>query len=153
MHGDAAHPRSRDLALPCVKPRPQLEAERMDCVADGAGAADGPGGAVEDGEEAVARHVDFSPAKAFELPPGHADVSIENLPPASVTHRGRPLRRAHDVGEHHRDEHAIRIGARSSAGDELFDLVDEQIQGLLIEGLEEMVVTGKLDIPGAADVL
>jgi hypothetical protein len=153
MHGDAAHPRSRDLALPGVKPRSYLEAERVDCVADGARAPDGSGGAVEDGEEAVARHVDLAPAEAFELPPGDADISLEHLPPASVAHRGRLLRRAHDVGEHDRDEHAIRIGARSRARDELFDLVDEQIQGLLIEGLEEMVVTGKLDIPGAADVL
>ena len=56
----------------------------MDGVADGAGAADCPGGAVEDGEEAVARHVDFPPAEAFELPPGDADVSVEHFPPRAA---------------------------------------------------------------------
>ena len=53
----------------------------------------------------------------------------------------------------HGDEHAIRLGTGSRAGDELFDLVDQEVQGLLIEGLEQMVVARELDVLGAGDVL
>ena len=37
MHGDAADLGSRDLAFPGVEPRPHLQADLTDCVADGAG--------------------------------------------------------------------------------------------------------------------
>jgi hypothetical protein len=136
-----------------VKARPHLEAELMDGVADGAGAADGSRRTIEDSEETVARHIDLPPTESLELPAGHAHVPVQELSPAAITDRGRPLGRAHDVGEHHGDEYAVRLSGGSRARDELLDLVDQEIHRRLIEGLEQVVVAGKLDLLGAADVL
>src|SRR6185369_4761239 len=68
VHGDATHVVAHELALPGVKACPDLDPERADGVADGAGAADGPRRAVEGGEEAVAGRLDLAAAEACELP-------------------------------------------------------------------------------------
>ena len=93
-----------------MQPRPYLEPELVDRVADGAGAADRSRGAIEDGEEAVARHVDLPTAEPLELSARHTEIRVQELPPAAITDRGRSLGRAHDVGEHHGDEHAPARG-------------------------------------------
>jgi len=120
----------------------------QDCVADGAGATDRARGAIEDREEAVARTIDLPPAERLEVPAGHADIPVQELPPAAVTNRRRTLGRAHDVREEHRDEHAIWFGAGSRAGDEFLGLVDQKVHGFLIEGLESSPGSSTCLAPG-----
>ena len=125
----------------------------VDRVADSAAAADRSRGAIEDSEEAVARHVDLPPAEPLELPAGHVDIPVQELSPATVTDRSGTLGRTHDVSEHHGDERAIWLGPGSRAGNEFFDLVDQEIHRLLIDGLEQMVVAGQLDSTHITDAL
>ena len=51
-------------------------------------------------------------------------VALEQLAPAPVAELARPLGRADDVGEQHRGEHAVGLGAGRDAGQELLDLVE-----------------------------
>src|SRR5262249_59597813 len=74
VHGDAADLRSGHLAFAGMESRPDLEAELADRIAEGARAADRARRAIEDGEEAVARHVDLASTEALELPAGPAEV-------------------------------------------------------------------------------
>src|SRR5262245_60042022 len=153
VHGDPADPGPGDLALARVYARPHLEAKLVYRVANGAGAADRARGTVEDREESVARYVDLPAAEAIELLARHAEIAVQELAPAPITDRHRPLGGAHNVREQHGDELAIRLGAGSGTRDELLDLPDQHVQGRLIESLEKMVVAGQLDPPGTSNVL
>ena len=67
-----------------MEPGPDLEAERAHAGADRARGADGPGGAVEGGQEAVARGVDLAPAEPRELLAHQRVVRLEQVAPAPV---------------------------------------------------------------------
>jgi hypothetical protein len=99
VDGDASHVVvAHQLALAGVQPRPDFDPQRADAVADGAGAANRPRGAVEGGEEAVPRGVDLSAPMPFELPPHDPVMGVEEGAPWTVAQCRGALGRAHDVG-------------------------------------------------------
>jgi hypothetical protein len=51
----------------------------------------------------------------------------EQLAPSRVSHRGRALSRSDNIGEHHSSEHAIRLRPPPLAGDELLDMVRDNV--------------------------
>ena len=155
--GAAGHPRADvnryarellidDLALAGVHPGTDLQAQPAHGVDRGVGAADRARRPVEAREEPVARGVDLAPAKALELAPNRGVVSLQQLAPAPVAELGRPLRRADDVGEEHRREHAVGLGRLAHAGQELADLV-EDLAPAVCPG--HVRVARQLDVPCA----
>src|SRR5574342_733614 len=109
VDGDASDLVADDLALPRVKPRASLDAERQNASADRFGAANGPRGTIEGGEETVAGGVHFAATKSDQLAAGERVEAVEQLVPPLVTQSSRPFRRADDVGEEHRGEDTIAL--------------------------------------------
>ena len=54
-------------------------------------------------------------------------MDLEQLAPAAVAELGRPLGRANDVGEQYRGQDPGRRGARPDAGEELLDVLEDQL--------------------------
>src|SRR5207245_1380695 len=106
VHGDAADLAVHDLALAGVQARADLQAEPPHDLGDRAGTADGTGGAVEAGEEAVPGHIELGAAEAEELAANQRVVSLEEVPPGAVAELRRPRGRADDVGEENRGQDA-----------------------------------------------
>src|SRR5919197_5819252 len=73
----------------------------------------------------------------------------EQLPPTGIAELVRALRRADDVREHDRGEHAVGLGRRAGAGQELLDLAEH---GFRVAGPRQVVDSGKLDVSGAWDL-
>ena len=96
-------------------------------LADGAGAADRPGRAVEGGEEAVAHRLHLAAAVQGELAPDRGVVALEQLPPAAVAELGRLLGRADDVGEEDRRQRPFGFAGAAAADEELLDLVEQRV--------------------------
>jgi hypothetical protein len=94
--GDAGDPPSHSFDLAGVGPHPHGQAERLDARRDRLRAADGPGGSIERGHEAVASSVDLVSPEADELAP-HAGTS-EGRERIKVLERdNRELRRANEI--------------------------------------------------------
>jgi hypothetical protein len=83
VDGEAGDLVPEELDLTGVKPGAHLEPEGPHAVAHGAGAADSARGAVEGGQEAIARGVDLTAAEPAELAPDDGVVLFVLLP-ASV---------------------------------------------------------------------
>ena len=114
----------RSSHSPVCKPGAHFDAQRLHRVANCHGAADRSLRAVERREEAVAGGVDLAAAKTGQLRPHDGVVRVEQRAPVAVTDLGRHPRRADDVGEQHRGEHAIVGHLRLVAGEELGDLLE-----------------------------
>jgi len=59
-----------------------------------------------------------------QVPTDELVVRLAELQPARVVHARRQIGRAHDAGERHRGQHAIRAGALAKALQELLDLTE-----------------------------
>ena len=84
---------------PVWSPARIIDAEGPHALADRLGTADGPGGTVEGGEEAVAGGVHLATPKARDLAARERVVALQQFAPLPVAEGGGPLGRADDVGE------------------------------------------------------
>ena len=78
---------------------------------------------------------------------------VEHMAPSQVAQPRGALGRAHDIDEHHGGEYSIRVWTMVRTGNEFLDLVEEEVQHILIKGLQQMVFTRELDILRPSDVL
>ena len=108
------------------------------------------GGAVEGGEEPVARGVDLAAPEAAELAADEVVVSLEEVAPAAIPEGGGLLRGADDVGEEDGGEHPVGLGAVPDAGQELLDLVEDRVR---VVRPGQVIDAGQLDEPGSRDLL
>src|SRR6185436_2522233 len=97
------------LALACVHADPYVEPEVVYGGAEGRGAPDGARRPVERGEEAVAAVVQRLTAMPRDLPADDGVMPVEQLAPGAIAEGRSALRRADDVGEEHRGEHAVDV--------------------------------------------
>ena len=91
VHRDAADVVAAELDLAGVGAGPDLDAERAEGGDDLDGAANGAGGPVEGGDEAVTGRVDLPTAEAGQLASHHGVVGVEERAPALVAEVGGPL--------------------------------------------------------------
>src|SRR5262249_48166693 len=134
-----------ELALPRVQSGTHINAERLDAVANRAGALDRTGRTVEGREEPVPKGLHLPAAEALELAPCDPVVARSELAPPPVTEiRGAP-RRVDDVGEEDCCEHAVAPPAPAVSGQELLDFIADSI-----DVADEWQVVGfvQLDQPG-----
>ena len=75
-----------------VQAGPDLQAESGYGVADGTSAMDGPGGAVEGGEEPITGGIDLDAAKPRKEPPDMCVMVLQQVPPPPVTEPAGPIR-------------------------------------------------------------
>src|SRR5512132_4289452 len=145
---DAAYVLAGDLHLTRVQAGSDLQPEVADTFARRDRAPDRARGTVERREEAVPRGVDLAPAPPGELSTYHFVVSVEDRSPCPIPQPGRRLGRGHHVGEQHRREHAVRIGAPADTREELLDLVEE---GIDVAGPHEVILARELHEPRPRD--
>ena len=99
LFDEATEVSARAIDLAGMKAGPDLEADFGQRFANRVRAAEGAGGALEGGQEGIARGVRLATPEAADLP-AHARVMLGlEFPPFAVAERGRTLGRAHDVGE------------------------------------------------------
>ena len=82
-----------------MQPEPAVEIEFVQTVANPLRRAQRITGSIEDGEEAVAGRVHFTPFEAPQPAPHGRAIGRERLAPALVAHRHRPYGRIANVGE------------------------------------------------------
>ena len=83
------------------------EIQWPDAFDDRLRAPDRASGAVEGGEEAVARRIDLASVEARELATNGGVVLLHEIAPATVSDLRRALRRSDEIGEENRREHPI----------------------------------------------
>src|SRR5581483_8469844 len=115
VHRDAAYLALDHLALAGVQARPHVDSELVHAVRDRTRAPDPARRPVEGREEAVAGRVELAAAVPGELLPHERMVPLDELAPASVPQLDRLRRRADDVGEEDRGEHAVGLGRLPAA--------------------------------------
>src|SRR5262250_474970 len=142
VHGDPPDVVLHQLAFTRVESGPDLNPQGTDRIADGAGAADCPRGAIEGREEAVPHRLDLSTPMPFEFPSYYPIVRIEECAPRTVAQRRGPLRRAHDVGEEDGGKHAVELRGGTDASQELPELANDRV---LVAGPWQMIVARQLD--------
>lgn len=103
------------------------DAEIAHGVPKGGGAADGPSGTVEGGQDAVAGELHHSASEALDVATGHLVVLVEEVLPAPIAQLTGPLRRRDDVGEQDRGENPVVLDAPANARQELLDLADHRL--------------------------
>src|ERR1700753_23847 len=96
-------------------------------VADGGGAADGAGRAVEGGEEAVAHRLDLATAVDGELAANDGVVALDEVAPGAVGQSCRGLGRADDVSGEDGGEGALGLVRPAGADQELLDLIEQRV--------------------------
>ena len=94
VHRQPADVVTADLDLAGVQADPDLETEIGSRVPDGGRAPDRPRRPVERGEETVARRLHLAAAERLELLADGCVVVVEEVLPAAVAERSRPLGRA-----------------------------------------------------------
>ena len=128
-----------------------LDAERLHGLHDRVGALDGPGGAVEGREEAVAGGVHLGAAVAAEQRAHRRVVALDQVAPALVSQPGGGLGGADDVGEHdggqHAVEHRLLVAHRPH---ETLDLAGDAV---LVAEVRHVLVALERDVLGAGNVL
>src|ERR1022692_1960638 len=87
-----------NLDFASVDPSAHLDVEDSKSLSDRYCAFDGSTGAVEGGEESVARGVHFSTSEALDLRSNALVVPVEQVAPSSVAEAGGPGSGSHDVG-------------------------------------------------------
>ena len=83
-----------------------------------------------------------STPEAFELSLHRLVVSVEQLPPVSVSKSGDVFRRADNIGEQDDNQYSVENWQRTGTGEELFDLV-EDLSGSA--GKWEMIIAQQRD--------
>ena len=134
---------------------PHLDAEIAHALGDRTGAANPSRRPIKRGEEAVARRVELRASVTQQQPAHGRVVVLEQLAPARVAELHGLGRRADDVGEQDRREHAVDLGLGAGllvphAQEELFE---RSSVGLPVGCGDRMVGAGQLDVPRSRDVL
>src|SRR5215218_3613679 len=137
VDGDAADVVAAQVELADVDPGPDVQPDLAQLPAEGQGAADGPAGPVEDGQDAVAGALDQPPPLLGDQPPGQLVVDVQQLPPAAVAELAGPLGRGHDVGEQHRGQQPPGVGGRRELHGVDHDVADAA-------GEDDLVAVGRL---------
>ena len=138
---------SAELDLSRVESGTHGQIQRSDAFDNRLRAANGAGGAVEGGEEAVARRIDLAPVEAGDLTANSGVMLLHEIPPATVSDRRCTLGRSDEIREEDRREHAVGSTRLTLSGEELADLGDRLVR---IEP-GHVLVTRKLDVPRARD--
>ena len=147
VYGDAADRRSIQLDLSGVHADTNFKTERAKCLFDGESAADGPGRAIEDRQEAVASTIDLPSAKPSEQCAYTLIVPGNEISPRAITHRDSGLGRVDDIGKKHRRKHAVDLLVVSvDRGKKALDRLQQRL--CLISGEWEMLVAGTSRAPG-----
>ena len=119
-------------------------------VADGLGAGDHPGRAVEQGQRAVTRGVHQPALVAVQLPADQLMEAVDQLPEPGCRRSRRPAGSTRHVDEQHGAQGPVRTGQRPHAGHELLDGIQHLVG---VAGEVEQAGIGKLDVLRAGDVI
>src|SRR5262245_55197729 len=145
VHGEAANGCSVELDLACVDSDPYVESESAGVVADREATANGPSGAVEDGEEAGAGDVDLAPTKTSQQGSDALVVRCDEVAPRPVTQPCSRLGRCDDVREKDGREDTVEVHLGAvCCGEEPLDRIEELV---LITREREVVGSRKLEQP------
>ena len=125
MNGDTADIIAHHLALAGMQARTNLDAERLDLLSDGAGAADAARRPVKGRQKAVAGGFHLAAAEASENAPDRGVVVVKQTAPAMVPECGCLLRRTDNVGEENRGEDAIGLDPGGCPREEFFDRIGD----------------------------
>jgi hypothetical protein len=151
VHRDAADLLVDQLALARVHADADLHAEIPYATRCGERASDRPGGSIEGGEEPVACRVHLGTAIPKEQTPDHLVVMEKELLPSDAPELRRERRRANDIGEHDRREHAVDLCLFSAElEEETLDLLERTV---LVGGHPAVVVPRQFDQRGPGDVI
>jgi hypothetical protein len=101
VNGDPAHVVSPHFDLAGVEPDANLDALGPELLADGQGAADRPGGPIEQDQEPITRRLDLASSVPGKRSADHRVMAVKQVPPSPVADRGRALGRRDDIAEHH----------------------------------------------------
>src|SRR5215218_4140301 len=149
VHCEAAEVAIHHLELARVQSGAHLQPQRAHRLGHRGGAADRPRRSVEGREEAVAGALDLPAAMALERLPEQRVVALQQETPAPVAHLRRPPGGLHDVGEHHRRQHAVRLALVARAREELLDLSEEAVG---VADREHVVAALQLHVARARDL-
>src|SRR5262249_26991367 len=103
------------LALPCVKPCPDLEAERANAVPNRTRAPNRPRGSVKDREESITGRVHLPSAEVPQLRSDEPMVFLHKLAPSTIAELGSTGGGIDEIGEQDRGQHAVRDAVLSRA--------------------------------------
>src|ERR671922_17672 len=103
---------------------------------------------VEGREESVARNIDFPSAEAVEMFSHDCVMPRHHVAPAPVAEPFELLGRAHDVGEEHRRQNALRPRRRPHAREKALDLREHRF---LVPEVRRMGRSRKLDVASVLD--
>ena len=129
MDGDAAEIVPQHFALSRVDSHPDLQSDGGGGVPDGGAGADCAGRTGEAGEEPISGLLHLGSAEVADLIPSDVVVLFEQSPPGVISLGGGSTGRIDDVGEHHRQEHAVRSGDRLALEQERLAIVLEVLLG------------------------
>jgi hypothetical protein len=150
MDGEAAYVGASPLDLAAVQSATDFHAHAAEPIAKSKSTPDRSGGSVERGDQPISRCLHERPTVSSKLPLGQRIVRVEDVPPTMIAKLRGPLRRADDVGEQDRRQHAVRVNGCSRPREELLDLVDD---GIHVAKLQAKVRAWEFDEPGPFDVL
>ena len=127
MNGDSADVLPQLFHLAGMKSRADVQAQPTDGLDDGTSATNGASWTVKRDQEPIAGRMNLAPAEVEQFTAYEAVVSVQQLPPAAVAKGRRLLSRSDDVGKQHGSEHAVGLNGVADSGEQLFDLVEDDI--------------------------
>src|SRR5262245_35712054 len=113
VDGDTADLAVHELALTCVKPRPDLESELANNVPYRTRAPNRAGRAVEGREESVTGRVHLPSAEVPQLSSDEPMVLLHELAPPAITELGSTGCGVDEIGEQEGRQHTVRTGLSS----------------------------------------
>jgi hypothetical protein len=99
MYADAADIAVAEFDLAGVQARSDLQADPLQLIPQGCGAADRPSWTIEGGQDAITGGLDQLALELLDHPAGQLIVHVQQLPPTLVSELTSPLGRVDDVGE------------------------------------------------------
>jgi len=123
VNSDTADIVTDHFALACMKSSTDLDAERLDLIGYGASAADATRRAIKSCKKAIAGRLHLTATEASKHTPDRSMVVVEQVAPALIAEACSLLRRADDIGEQNRRQHAICFNARRRTGEEFLNRV------------------------------
>jgi hypothetical protein len=139
VHGYPTDIAVAQLDLADVQPGANLHLDAAKLISKGDGAVDPSSGAVEGGQDPIARRLDQAATCLLDQPAGQLIMHIQQLAPAAITQLAGLLGRAHDVGEQHRRQDPGGVLAMAGPGEELLDVTQGEL------GVSQTIVSS---IPG-----
>src|SRR5690242_2487153 len=140
VDGDPTDVVAAYLTLAGVKARSDVDPQPRDALVERGGTTYGARWPIEGRKETVAGVLDFSALEPGDLFTRHLVVASKQFAPASIAEFGGAPCRIHDVGEHHRGQHAVGRSLVSVAGEELLgragDRFDVAGTGPMIDAIE-----------------